>query len=112
MSAHDHLSPSQFRTYYHGTSANNVASIQKNGLHEGSYLASHPGTSGVYGEHVFKVSVPEHHEFAENQDEYHDNYGQHAGFKPDEVPGSDDLVTMRPQELKVEGPKPWREWLK
>ena len=112
MSAHYNLSAGQFRTYYHGTSAENVESIKKNGLHEGSYLASHPDTSGVYGEHVFKVTIPAHHEFAANQDEYEDNYGRHDGFKPEEVPDSDDLVTMRPKELKVEGPKHWREWLK
>ena len=106
------LNPKQFRTYYHGTSAENAESIKKSGLHEGSYLASHPGISSTYGEHVFKVSIPAHHEFAANEDEYWEHNGQHAGFKPAEVPDSEDLVTMRPSELKLEGPKDWKEWLR
>ena len=99
------------RTYYHGTSSDNVESIQKNGLHEGSYLADHPATSGMYGKHVFKVTVPAHHEFAANQNEFWEHNGQHAGFKPDEVPDSNDIVTMRPNELKLEGPKNWKDWV-
>jgi hypothetical protein len=106
------LSAGQFRTYYHGTSAENAAAIQKGGLHEGSYLADHPGTSDTYGDNVFKVTIPAHHEFAANEDEYWEHYGQHDGYKPSEVPDSNDLVTMRPKELKVEGPKHWKEWLK
>ena len=112
MSASDNLSAGQFRTYYHGTDASNVESIKKSGLHEGTYLANHPGTSEVYGDNVFKVTIPPHHEFALNEDEYWENNQEQHGYKPAEVPDSKDLVTMRPKELKLEGPKPWQEWLK
>ena len=112
MSAQDNLSAGQFRTYYHGTSAENVESIQKTGLREGSYLASHPGTSETYGDNVFKVTIPAHHEFAPNEEEYWNNNQEQHGYKPTEVPESNDLVTMRPKELKLEGPKKSSEWLK
>ena len=112
MAASDHLSKGQFRVYYHGTSPENAESIKKTGLREGSYLASHPGTSETYGSHVFKVTIPAHHEFAASQDEYWDNNQEQHGYKPDEVPSSEDLVTMRPHELKLEGPKHASEWLK
>ena len=111
MSAQN-LSSDQFRTYYHGTLDEHVKSIKKSGLRAGSYLADHPGTSDEYGKNVFKVTIPDNHEFAENENEYWENNQKHAGYKVSlEVPGQYDLVTTNPKELKLEGPKSAKEWL-
>lgn len=70
MAASEHLSPAQFRTLYHGTSADSAASIRKSGLTSTSYNETHntlteshkqaQGFAGPGGE-VLAFHVPDSH---------------------------------------------------
>jgi hypothetical protein len=115
MSASEHLSPTQFKTYYHATNESAVKSIKEHGLRDGSYITPHLGIANDYGTHVFKVSVPTSHTFASSPDAYwEDNYipREHQGYVTEEHPNSDDRVHMGASKLKVEGPKSVDEWEK
>jgi hypothetical protein len=113
MSASDHLSPSQFKVYYHGTDEHSAESIKKSGLRDGAYITPHIDVANDYGEHIFKVFVPTNHTFASSPDAYHesDYYPkEHQGYVTEEHPNSADRVHMESSKLKLEGPKTMEKW--
>jgi hypothetical protein len=112
MSASEHLSPTQFKTYYHATDEDSAKSIKKTGLRDGTYITPHLDIANDYGTHIFKVHVPTSHTFAASPDAYwEDNYPrEHQGYVTEEHPNSSDRVHMGASKLKIEGPKSVSEW--
>lgn len=113
MAASDHLSPTQFKTYYHATDEASAESIKKTGLRDGAYITPHLGVANDYGTHIFKVYVPESHTFAGSPDEYWDDTHlprEHQGYVTEQHPDAEDRVHMKSSKLKIEGPKSVSEW--